>query len=64
MYFQEHDIDRTVGVYHDYIDTTDFSVIDADREFLIRVGRECIFDKVNLIQKFGTCQIQKNMLNS
>ena len=38
LYLQEHDNDRTVGIYTDYIDTTDFHLEDDDKEFIVRVS--------------------------
>ncbi|XP_067948270.1 uncharacterized protein [Watersipora subatra] len=39
MFIEERDIDRTVGINTDYIETTDFAMEQVDREFCYERGR-------------------------
>ena len=41
--FQKEDNFRTVGIYTDYIDTTDFELKDEDKEFARRVIKKLSF---------------------
>lgn len=39
IFVEEHDIKRTVGINTGHVDTSDFVLEDADREFLVERGR-------------------------
>ncbi|EDV26731.1 uncharacterized protein TRIADDRAFT_55065 [Trichoplax adhaerens] len=39
VYVEKRDVERTIGIDTDYIETTDFELLKEDREFLLEVGR-------------------------